>query len=399
MGMAALLENTVTHTTSTYNVDADRVGTEPKRLVRLKPVPPLRLLRAKKAYTTRFLADRLSRSPEGFSLKEGAGVVPEAGDIVLAKVARIGQHPKLESPASRRQTLFIGDEILVSYGNRYAADQFLAKVSAGLEPCQLIAGGGVAGTVVAQHAAMGQATQIAPVGLLTDEAGVLNLNRLAPLHLDPAAADAVREAAGARRPPVIAFLGTSMNSGKSTALSCLARGLTEAGLSVSAGKATGTGSGNDPGMYVDAGAAKVIDFTDFGVATTFGLDYRGIQAVFSGLVGALTEPATDVVLIEIADGVYQSETNRLLSDPLFHAVVDAVVFTAADALGATAGLQVLRAAGIPVVAVTGVLTSSPIAVQEAAAAVDLPVLETVSLCESSVAVTLLPQPADRQPSF
>ena len=85
MGMAALLENTVTHTTSTYNVDADRVGTEPKRLVRLKPVPPLRLLRAKKAYTTRFLADRLSRSPEGFSLKEGAGVVPEAGDIVLSE--------------------------------------------------------------------------------------------------------------------------------------------------------------------------------------------------------------------------------------------------------------------------------------------------------------------------
>jgi hypothetical protein len=385
----------VTHTINTYNADADRVRTGPNELVRLKPVPPLRLLRAKKAYTTRFLADRLNRSPEGFFLKEGAGVVPEAGDIVLAKVAHIGQHAKLESPTSRRQALFLGDEILVSYGNRYAADQFLAKVSAGLEPCQLIASGGVAGTVIAQHAAMGQATQIVPVGLLSDGEGVLNLNRLAPLHLDSLAADAVREAVTTPRPPVIAFLGTSMNSGKSTALSCLARGLTEAGLTVSAGKATGTGSGNDPGMYVDAGAAKVIDFTDFGVATTFGLDYRGIQAVFSSLVAALTEPATNVVLVEIADGVYQSETNRLLSDPLFHAVVDGVVFTAADALGATAGLQVLRAAGIPVAAVSGVLTSSPIAVQEAASAVDLPVVETVALCESSVAVTLLPQAADR----
>ena len=293
----------------------------------------------------------------------------------------------------------MGDEILVSYGNRYAADQFLAKVSAGLEPCQLIAGGGVAGTVVAQHAAMGQATQIAPVGLLTDEAGVLNLNRLAPLHLDPAAADAVREAAGARRPPVIAFLGTSMNSGKSTALSCLARGLTEAGLSVSAGKATGTGSGDDRGCMWTPAPPRSLTSPTSGLRPPLDWTTAVFKRFFSGLVGALTEPATDVVLIEIADGVYQSETNRLLSDPLFHAVVDAVVFTAADALGATAGLQVLRAAGIPVVAVTGVLTSSPIAVQEAAAAVDLPVLETVSLCESSVAVTLLPQPADRQPSF
>jgi hypothetical protein len=393
--MAAALEKTVTHTVNTYNIGAGRAGTLPDERVRLEHVPPLRLQRAKKAYTTRFLADRLNHAPEELFLKEGPGVVPEAGDIVLATVTRIGQHPKLESPASRRQALFIGDEILVSYGNRYAADQFLANVPPGLEPCQLIAAGGVAGRVTAQHAAMGQATQIVPVGLLADEAGVLNLNRLAPFHLDPAAANTARDAGATGRPPVIAFLGTSMNSGKSTALSCLARGLTEAGMIVSAGKATGTGSGNDPGMFVDAGAAKVLDFTDFGVPTTFGLDYSGIQAVFAGLVAALTEPATNVVLIEIADGVYQGETNRLLSDPLFHAVVDAAVFTAADALGATAGLQVLQAAGIPVHAVSGLLTSSPLALQEASEALDIPVMETVSLCDPSVAVTLLPQPADR----
>jgi hypothetical protein len=248
--------------------------------------------------------------------------------------------------------------------------------------------------VIAQHAAMGTATRITPVGLLADESGVVNLRQLAPHRLDPATAATAPDTAPVRRPPVIAVLGTSMNSGKSTALSCLARGLTEAGLAVSAGKATGTGSGNDPGMYVDAGAAKVMDFTDFGVPTTFGLDYPSIQAVFSGLVAELTEPATDVVLVEIADGVYQGETHRLLSDPLFREAVDAVVFTAGDALGASAGLQVLRAAGMPVAAVSGVLTSSPIAVQEASAAVDVPVVQTVSLCEPSVAVTLLPQPAD-----
>jgi len=318
---------------------------------------------------------------------------------VLAKIARIGQHPKLESPVSRRQALFVGDEILVPYGNRYAADQFLAKVPGSLEPCQLIAGGGVAGLVVAQHAAMGQATQIAPVGLLADDAGVLNLSRLAPYRPDPAAAEAAREAGPSQRPPVIAVLGTSMNSGKSTALSCLVRGLSAAGMTVSAGKATGTGSGNDPGMYVDAGAAKVMDFTDFGAPTTFGLDYGSIQAVFSGLVAALTDPATNVVLIEIADGVYQGETSRLLADPLFRAVVDGVVFTAADALGATAGLQVLRAADIPVAAVSGVLTSSPLAVREASEAVDIPVLETASLCDPSVATALLPQAAGSQPQL
>jgi hypothetical protein len=127
------------------------------------------------------------------------------------------------------------------------------------------------------------------------------------------------------------------------------------------------------------------------------MDYGSIQAVFSGLVAALSDPDTDVILIEIADGVYQGETNRLLADPLFRAVVDGVVFTAGDALGATAGLQVLRAAGVPVTAVSGVLTSSPLAVREASAAIDIPVLETVSLCDPSVAVALLPQAGGSQP--
>jgi hypothetical protein len=185
-------------------------------------------------------------------------------------------------------------------------------------------------------------------------------------------------------------LGTSMNSGKSTALSSLVKGLSAAGMVVSAGKATGTGSGNDTGMFVDAGADRVLDFTDFGVPTTFQLDHNRIQAVFNGLISALTDSTTDVILVEIADGVYQGETRRLLSDPVFQAVVDQVIFTASDALGATAGLQLLRAANIQVTAISGVLTSSPLAVQEASEAVNVPILDTVSLCEPSVAVTLLP---------
>jgi len=212
---------------------------------------------------------------------------------------------------------------------------------------------------------------------------------LAPHRLDTITCEEAREIASRRRPPVIAVLGTSMNSGKSTALSCLVKGLSAAGMVVSAGKATGTGAGNDSGMYRDAGAAKVLDFTDFGVPTTFLLDYPRVRALFTGLVSALTDSATDVVLIEIADGVYQGETRRLLSDPIFQSIVDRVVFASSDALGATAGLQLLRAANIEVAAISGVLTSSPLAVQEASEAVDIPVLDTVTLCEPSVAASVL----------
>jgi hypothetical protein len=142
--------------------------------------------------------------------------------------------------------LFVGDEILVAYGHRYAPDQFLAEVPPDLGGCHLIAAGGVAGLVTARHALMSHPTQLAPVGLLADDRGVLNLSQLAPFQVGATGARAVP----GRHPLVIAVLGTSMNSGKSTALSCLVRGLSDAGLAVSAGKATGTGSGNDPGMFV-----------------------------------------------------------------------------------------------------------------------------------------------------
>lgn len=341
---------------------------------------PARLRAAKKAYTTRFLAQRLAGSSAGYHLQQGA---PRPGDVVLARVVEIGHHKKLEGPQSRRQTLFVGDEILVAYGNRYAPDQFLAEVPTDLSPCQLVAAGGLAGRVTEAHAKIESATELQPVGLLADAAGVVNLSGLAPHSV-------TGTPVFAGRPPVIAVLGTSMNSGKSTTLGCLVKGLSASGLTVSAGKATGTGSGNDAHLFTDSGAQLVLDFTDFGHPTTYKLDYEKVRSLLLGMIDTLIRPHTDVVVVEIADGVYQGETARLLNDPAFHAVVDHVVFSAADALGATAGLQVLGAAGVPVAAVSGVLTASPLATREAAAVIATPVIGTWDLCRPEVALTLLP---------
>ena len=345
------------------------------------PADPMRLRRAKKAYTTRFLAERLCLDAAGYEL---VTAVPSAGDVVLARVVEIGKHTRLEGPASRRQAMFVGDEILVAFGNRYAPDQFLAEVPTDLSECSLVAGGGLAATVLEQHADIDMATRIQPIGLLARGGQVVNLADLAPHTVSNSS-----ELPG--RPPVIAVLGTSMNSGKSTTLACLVKGLTAAGLNVSAGKATGTGAGNDPLLFADAGASRVLDFTDFGFPTTYLLDYERVRGLLTSLIDALTASETDVVVVEIADGVYQGETARLLADPVFHAAVDHVVFSAADALGATAGIAVLRDAGVSVPAVSGLLTASPLAAREAAGVVDAPVINTYDLCDPATALQLLPE--------
>ncbi|MDI3329234.1 MAG: DUF1611 domain-containing protein [Micrococcus sp.] len=351
--------------------------------------------RIQASYTTRFVAGAVEADRQGFHLAAGPTVTPRAGDVVVARVTEILNHKRIETPGSRKAILFPGALVMLAYGHRYAADQFLAHVPDSLEPCHLVAAGGVAGMVTERHVSVDDPTRIEPLGLLADDLGVVNLTRFAPYALNPVPClgAPAAELAGALpgRPTVIGVLGTSMNSGKSTAMATLVNGLTNAGLKVSAGKSTGTGAGNDPMIYHDGGAAKVLDFTDFGYPTTFRLDFEQVRSLTVNVIDALADTDTDVVVVEIADGVYQGETARLLRDPLFQAVVDRIVFAAGDALGAVGGVRELQEAGLDVAAVSGVLTSSPLATAEAREVLSVPVIDTYELTEAAVSTALLPQ--------
>ncbi|PMC74820.1 DUF1611 domain-containing protein [Brachybacterium sp. UMB0905] len=337
----------------------------------------VRLERAKHAFSTRTVGAFLRRATGLDLITEDH--VPSAGEVVLARVIEIGQHKRLESPVSRRQILFPGDEILVAYGSRYAADQFLAVIPGDLGPCHLAAAGGLASRVIDQHADIDLPTEIEPIGVVRDAHGPVTLERAAAHHVVRGVT--ARPQRPAHDVPVIAVLGTSMNSGKSTVLAHLAHGLAAAGLRVAAGKATGTGAGNDYNLFTDAGAHRVLDFTDFGYPSTFQVEYEEVRDLVLSMADELAGGAErpDVVLIEIADGLYQGETSRLLQDPHVTQVVDRIVFAAGDALGAAGGVQALTGLGHGPALVSGVVTASPLAAAEARRALEVPVIDTFDL--------------------
>jgi molybdopterin-guanine dinucleotide biosynthesis protein len=192
------------------------------------------------------------------------------------------------------------------------------------------------------------------------------------------------------RPLVIGVLGTSMNSGKTTTVASIVRGLTKAGFVVAAGKVTGTGAGGDPMLFRDSGASRVLDFTDFGYGSTYRLEHQQVRALLVSLIDELAAAGPDVVVVEIADGLFQTETARLVADPVFKAHVDKVVFAAGEALGATSGQMLLALLGLPPVAVSGMLTASPLAKREAADSLVVPVLDKDELASASVADLLIP---------
>jgi hypothetical protein len=68
-----------------------------------------------------------------------------------------------------------------------------------------------------------------------------------------------------------------------------------------------------------------------------------------------------------------------IRDTLVAQHTDAVVLAVSDALGAVAGLGILSDLGVPVRAVSGLITASPLAAREAAAATGLQVLSPAEL--------------------
>lgn len=344
------------------------------------------------------LMDRIEKAKRSFTCRRAhfeavSGFArtlrPRSGDVLLATVTEVGHHARIETPEGRRAQLYPGDEILVAYGSRYAPDQFEAVVPNEIGPCDLVAGGGVAARVVARHSSTRKPTAISPIGVLVDEGGdAINLRQfaLAP----PARTPWQRN--------VVAVVGTSMNAGKTTAAAHIIRGLTDSGVRVGACKVTGTGSGGDLWSMIDAGAVRAIDFTDAGYSTTAGADLDELQRAALMLVSELEAVDVDIVVVEIADGLLQRETSSLLSPPSkFASRIDALLLAASDSMGAVAGARWLQSRQLPLRAVTGLMTSSPLASKEAHEVLGVDIVETKQLARANLAAKLCLQASSRHP--
>ena len=314
-----------------------------------------RISKAKCAFSTR-------RIPRDAMLTLISGNIrPAAGDVVLAKVDVLGKQTKLELTDGRRAHMFPGDEIIVSYGNRYAPDQFEAVVCDDLAPCDLVAAGGIAGTELSRHARMLPPTQITPIGLVGDAAGK-RIN-LAQFRVD--APDKTPDM------PVVLSLGTSMNAGKTLTSTSLVRGFKRLGLRVAALKITGTGAGGDMWIVRDAGADVALDFTDAGFASTYLAPIDDIVKGAFRLINVAAEAGCQVAVIEIADGLQQRETAQLIRNEALCSLSLGCTFAAYDAMGAICGYHELVKAGHKVLGISGRLGLSPLAVREAEAATGL----------------------------
>ena len=322
-----------------------------------------RVLKAKKAFTTRRVPTKDMQTILSGNIR------PAAGDLVLAQVHELGKHKRLELRNGRRARMLRGDEIIVVYGNRYATDQYEALVGEDLGGCDLVAAGGVAAEEVCRHERVAPPTWIVPVGLIGDAEGRrINLGDYA-----------IRLSGNARPIRTMIVAGTGMNSGKTYAAASIVHGLKAQGRRVAGIKLTGTGAGGDLWHYRDLGADVVYDFTDAGYASTYKVATEKLEDAAATLIGQASRANCSQAVVEIADGLEQAETAALLRSPRLHRMIEGVVFAAHDALGALRGVEMLHALGHRVLAVSGQLCRSPLAVREASCAIDVPIFHPADL--------------------
>jgi len=289
---------------------------------------------------------------------------PDAGDIAIARVETVGKNTTLELTDGRRSALHPGDAVAVVFGNRYATRQFEAYAKANGDSCDLISLGGLCGLVASRHASVTEPTKLRLLGRLADASD--RALRLRDFGLSRVS---VRE-----KPRVLAVCGSSMDAGKTHTAMSLIRGLAGEGIPVAGVKLTGTATGLDTWTLLDGGACTALDFVDGGLPSTYLATLEELLALYDVLVSHAAQRGARWIVMEIADGLLQRETSLLLQCPEFRNSVSAWAFATGDPLAAVGGVTLLKNWGIEPVAVSGIVSMSPLGIREVEHVTGLPCL-------------------------
>jgi hypothetical protein len=214
------------------------------------------------------------------------------------------------------------------------------------EDCELalLNMGGVVGHFVDSITSLGPPARVRYLGTAVDDAGVVNLSRVA-----------LPEAASIAEPrPIVLVIGTCMSVGKTATMAKLVESATRAGFAVGAAKLSGVGAIRDLMKFAESGAVDVKSFLDCGLPST--VDADDLAPIVKTVVNALDG---DLVIVELGDGImghYKVET--VITDPDIMAHVASVVVCAGDITAAYGAKHYLERYGVRIDVFSGLATEN-----------------------------------------
>ena len=256
--------------------------------------------------------------------------------------------------------------IIGSIGFRYATDAFHAD-TIDISNLHLLTNAGLIGTVESRHNKTSEPTKVKLIGLVTDSSTNKKIN-LKENMFSSTLHRSINQ-------PSIFVVGTGMSSGKTTSTARIGKALIEHGLAVSLLKVTGSVSSRDLSEFESTGSGHTADFSDYGFPSTYMCQKDEILSLYASMVND-SIPDSDVTLIEIADGILQRETQMLLQSDIAQASNIGVILTAPCSCSALTLIDKIKQLGYTPLAVTGLITNSPLFIREFANYDKTPVINT-----------------------
>ena len=193
---------------------------------------------------------------------------------------------------------------------------------------------------------------------------------------------------------VILCVGTSMNSGKTYAAAACCYAISAAGISVRGAKITGTAAQKDILLMNDCGADRIADFTYFGYPSTYRIKIEKIYEMFHAVDMKYGNNPKNYLVIEFADGIFQQETSQLLKMQAIRSRIHKLIFCAPDAIAVYGGIHALKEEfDLVPDAISGVCSSSPLAIREIKSFTNIPVLQSMEKNHKNILQILDPSTA------
>ncbi len=284
----------------------------------------------------------------------------QAGTVVAARVLNAKTtYDTLEDVHGRMVRLHPGDVIAGALGHRDALHGFSGvipqTVSVG-DHLQLLNKGGVIGAGAEPAPGVGEPFELEVLGSVVH---FPDADRLRGEPADVTKATLPHAPLPAELPPVVCLVGTSMDSGKTTAASVLITSLVHSGRKVAAGKLTGVSLRRDVLAMSDCGASPSMIFTDFGVVTT---EEENVVGAAHSLLATLVESEPDVIVLEMGDGLLGTYgVHTLLADQGLSASLSAIVLCASDPVGAWGATKILdERFNLSPAVISGPVTDTPV---------------------------------------
>lgn len=284
--------------------------------------------------------------------KEGTMVVVQAEE-------NSGKKDVLEFVGGRLGVVLKGDVFAGVLGFRKAPVEFAGvvpkKIKVGDE-LYLLCEGGIIGEISGIYEAWGKPLKVKILGALVNKKGqpqTLKQFALPKIKDDP------------RKIPIICFLATRMDSGKTIMACKIAHYFRHHGKKVVAIKPTGVSYQQDPYRLLDNGVEEVFEFTDTGLPSTCNGNVKEVIESTVNLINHAKSSNPDLILMEFGEGIIgEYHVLDLLKYEPISSQFSYVVLAANDLTGILGAKEILhKECKLKIDLVTGPIANSHLGVE------------------------------------